>query len=65
MIEHRSRKLTAAKIKPALRSQPGERVRNQKFGLGTVAEVDRNRLKVEFDGEGRKVVPDSYVKRVS
>lgn len=39
----------------------GNRVRHQKFGLGTVTEVDGNKLTIDFDHAGRKRVVDSFV----
>ena len=39
----------------------GARVFHQKFGPGTVAAVDGNKLTVEFDKAGRKMVLDSFV----
>jgi DNA helicase II / ATP-dependent DNA helicase PcrA len=42
---------------------PGERVFHQKFGYGLVAEVDGNKLTVDFDKAGRKRVVDSFVAR--
>ncbi|MFA5949816.1 MAG: UvrD-helicase domain-containing protein [Hyphomicrobium sp.] len=39
----------------------GNRVRHQKFGFGTVTEVDGNKLTIEFDHAGRKRVVDSFV----
>ncbi|MYZ46935.1 ATP-dependent helicase [Propylenella binzhouense] len=39
----------------------GERVFHQKFGPGTVAAVDGNKLTVDFDKAGRKRVVDSFV----
>jgi DNA helicase-2/ATP-dependent DNA helicase PcrA len=41
----------------------GERVFHQKFGYGLVAEVDGNKLTVDFDKAGRKRVVDSFVER--
>jgi len=41
----------------------GERVMHQKFGVGTVTDVDGNKLTIEFDGVGRKRVVDSFVDR--
>jgi DNA helicase-2/ATP-dependent DNA helicase PcrA len=41
----------------------GERVTHQKFGAGTVAEVDGNKLTIDFDKAGRKRVVDSFVER--
>jgi DNA helicase-2/ATP-dependent DNA helicase PcrA len=43
--------------------KPGERVLHQKFGPGTVADVDGNKLTIEFDEAGRKRVVDSFVER--
>lgn len=39
----------------------GARVFHQKFGPGTVALVDGNKLTVDFDKAGRKMVLDSFV----
>jgi DNA helicase-2/ATP-dependent DNA helicase PcrA len=41
----------------------GERVFHEKFGYGAVAEVDGNKLTVEFEKAGRKRVVDSFVTR--
>jgi DNA helicase-2/ATP-dependent DNA helicase PcrA len=45
---------------PAL-FQSGARVFHIKFGPGTVASVDGNKLTVDFDKAGRKMVLDSFV----
>ena len=45
--------------------EPGERVFHQKFGYGMVAEVDGNKLTIDFDKAGRKRVVDSFVARAS
>jgi DNA helicase-2/ATP-dependent DNA helicase PcrA len=42
----------------------GSRVRHQKFGPGTVTEVDGNKLTIEFDHAGKKRVVDSFVARI-
>jgi DNA helicase-2/ATP-dependent DNA helicase PcrA len=42
----------------------GNRVRHQKFGPGTVTEVDGNKLTIEFDHAGKKRVVDSFVARI-
>ena len=39
----------------------GTRVFHQKFGPGTIATVDGNKLTVDFDKAGRKMVLDSFV----
>ena len=41
----------------------GERVFHQKFGYGRIAEVDGNKLLIDFDKAGRKRVVDSFVTR--
>src|SRR5262245_3857452 len=43
----------------------GERVFHQKFGYGLIAEVDGNKLTIDFDKAGRKRVVDSFVARVA
>ena len=40
-----------------------DRVFHIKFGYGDVAEVDGNKLTVDFDKAGRKRVVDSFVER--
>ena len=42
----------------------GARVFHQKFGNGSVAVVDGNKLTVDFDKAGRKKVLDSFVERL-
>ena len=44
--------------------QQGDRVRHQKFGGGTVVDVDGNKLTIEFDTGDRKRVVASFVERV-
>jgi DNA helicase-2/ATP-dependent DNA helicase PcrA len=41
----------------------GNRVLHAKFGPGSVAAVDGNKLTVDFDKSGRKMVLDSFVER--
>src|SRR5215510_5168116 len=41
----------------------GEPIFHQKFGYGRVAEVDGNKLTIDFDKAGRKRVVDSFVER--
>jgi DNA helicase-2/ATP-dependent DNA helicase PcrA len=55
-------------LKPVEWSQPartdiaiGSRVFHTKFGYGVVAEIDGNRLEIEFEVAGRKRVLDSFV----
>jgi DNA helicase-2/ATP-dependent DNA helicase PcrA len=40
----------------------GQRVFHEKFGNGTVEQVDGDKLKVAFDRAGEKMVKDSYVR---
>ena len=42
----------------------GDRVFNQKFGYGTVTEVEGNRLAIHFDAAGDKKIMDAYVDHV-
>jgi DNA helicase-2/ATP-dependent DNA helicase PcrA len=41
----------------------GARVFHQKFGYGTITEVEDNKLSVHFDVAGDKKVMDAYVER--
>jgi DNA helicase-2/ATP-dependent DNA helicase PcrA len=41
----------------------GDRVFHQKFGYGSVAAVDGNKLTIEFDKAGQKRVVDTFVER--
>ena len=41
----------------------GMRVFHQKFGYGRVAQVDGNKLTIDFDKAGQKRVVDSFVER--
>jgi len=40
---------------------PGQRVFHQKFGYGTIAEIEGNKLEIDFEQAGRKRVLDSFV----
>jgi len=42
---------------------PGERIFHQKFGYGRIADVDGNKLTIDFEKAGRKRVVDSFVER--
>ena len=54
--------LVAASSAPGGGFSSGNRVVHQKFGFGTVADVDGNKLTIDFDQAGRKRVVDSFVK---
>lgn len=47
--------------KPRADLSPGMRVFHQKFGYGTIAEIDGNKLDIDFESAGRKRVMDSFV----
>jgi DNA helicase-2/ATP-dependent DNA helicase PcrA len=40
---------------------PGERVFHGKFGYGTIAEIEGNKLEIDFEHSGRKKVLDTFV----
>ena len=46
---------------PPSRFAPGDRVFHIKFGPGAVADIDGNKLTVDFDKAGRKMVLESFV----
>ncbi len=58
MIEGSAREIESER---AARFAAGARVFHQKFGYGTVAAVDGDKLDIEFDKAGRKKVIDSFV----
>jgi DNA helicase-2/ATP-dependent DNA helicase PcrA len=39
----------------------GQRIFHQKFGYGTIAEIEGNKLEIDFEQAGRKRVMDSFV----
>jgi len=55
--------LTAASTGEPSHFKVGERVFHEKFGYGLIAEVDGNKLTVDFDKAGRKRVVDSFLAR--
>ncbi|MCC7049963.1 MAG: UvrD-helicase domain-containing protein [Alphaproteobacteria bacterium] len=62
LIEGTAREVDAV---PTARFASGARVFHQKFGYGTVAGVDGDKLDIEFDKAGRKKVMDSFVQRAT
>ena len=42
-------------------SERGQCVFHGKFGYGTIAAIEGNKLEIEFDRMGRMMVPDSFV----
>ncbi len=55
--------LVAKSSGPASAYDQGARIFHIKFGPGTVASIDGNKLTVDFDKAGRKMVLDSFVQR--
>ena len=51
----------AARARPERPFAVGARVFHQKFGYGTVAYIDNDKLEIEFDASGTKKVMDSFV----
>ena len=47
------------------RFNEGDRVFHIKFGNGSVASIDGNKLTIDFDKAGRKMVLDSFVEKSS
>ena len=41
--------------------QPGDRIFHQKFGYGTIEEIEGSKLEIAFEKAGRKKVLDSFV----
>ena len=57
--------LVAASTAATAGYAPGERIFHQKFGYGRIAEVDGNKLTIDFEKAGRKRVVDSFVERAN
>ena len=61
----RGGRVIAAKATPVStgpsRYAVGDRVFHQKFGYGAIAEIEGNKLEIEFEQAGRKRVMDSFV----
>ncbi len=55
--------LVAASTAQGVGLAVGERIFHQKFGYGRIAQIDGNKLTVDFDKAGRKKVVDSFVER--
>jgi DNA helicase II / ATP-dependent DNA helicase PcrA len=55
--------LVASSTAPGAGLTVGMRVFHQKFGYGRVAQIDGNKLTVDFDKAGQKKVVDSFVER--
>ena len=59
--DHRGRR--ARQFDDVRKFAPGVRVFHIKFGPGMVAAVDGNKLTIDFDKAGRKIVLESFVER--
>jgi DNA helicase II / ATP-dependent DNA helicase PcrA len=55
--------IVARSTSQSARFDVGTRVLHQKFGPGYVSGVDGNKLTVDFDKAGRKMVMDSFVEK--
>ena len=58
------RSATSFAAQPRLDLRVGDRVDHAKFGPGTIAAQEGNKLEIDFDETGRKRVLDSFVQRV-
>ena len=58
------RSATSFAAQPRLDLRVGDRVHHSKFGPGTIAAQEGNKLEIDFDEAGRKRVLDSFVQRV-
>jgi DNA helicase II / ATP-dependent DNA helicase PcrA len=61
LIEGRGEPVRGAEIPTIGGFAPGDRVFHQKFGYGTVREVEDNKLAIAFDKAGDKKLMDSFV----
>ncbi|NBC35881.1 UvrD-helicase domain-containing protein [Novosphingobium sp. FSY-8] len=61
-IAENTRSAVSSAAKPRLDLRKGDRVFHEKFGSGTIAVQDGNKLEIDFDTAGRKRVLDSFVK---
>ena len=59
---HHWRSMASFAAKPRADVAVGARVFHEKFGPGTVAAQEGNKLEIDFDAAGRKRVIDSFVK---
>ena len=63
-VAENTRSAASFAAKPRLDLKVGDKVFHEKFGQGTVAAQDGNKLEIDFDAAGRKRVIDSFVRRV-
>ena len=60
MLESRAPSISVG-AKPRGDLSLGMRVFHQKFGYGVIAEIEGNKLEIDFEAAGRKRVMDSFV----
>ncbi|MDE2620122.1 MAG: ATP-binding domain-containing protein, partial [Sphingomonadales bacterium] len=63
-VAENTRSAASFAAKPRLDLKPGDRVFHEKFGTGTIAAQEGNKLEIDFEAAGRKRVIDSFVRRV-
>ncbi|MBC2670342.1 ATP-dependent helicase [Novosphingobium piscinae] len=63
-VAESTRSAASFAAKPRLDLAVGDRVFHEKFGSGTIAAQEGNKLEIDFDAAGRKRVIDSFVRRV-
>ena len=61
-IAETTRSAASFAAKPRADLRLGDRVFHEKFGEGTIATQDGNKLEIDFDSSGRKRVIDSFVR---
>ncbi len=61
-IKENTRSAASFAAKPRTDITPGSRVFHDKFGYGTVASQEGNKLEIDFEGGSRKRLIDSFVK---
>jgi len=62
-VAENTRSAASFAAKPRLDLAVGDRVFHEKFGQGTIAAQEGNKLEIDFDAAGRKRVIDSFVRR--
>jgi DNA helicase-2/ATP-dependent DNA helicase PcrA len=61
-VKEATRSAASFAAKPRSDVAVGMRVFHDKFGYGTVAAQEGNKLEIDFEGTGRKRVIDSFVR---
>lgn len=63
IIDGKAEQVSTAKSETPSRFKAGDRAFHDKFGYGTVEEVDGDRLTINFEHSGRKRVLDSFISK--